>query len=178
MRTGRLALEPLDASHIAKMISGDDAALAASFGVRFPAPFKAPPLLGEDLPYFYKCALEQTTDMHWGLWLVSLRETGEVVGAAGFTGPPNADGAVYVGYSVYPHHEGKGYATEAVDTLIDWALERAPVRAVRATIPPWNKASARVAEKLGLSHVGMAHDEEVGEVLVYEMTFPAGTPAR
>jgi ribosomal-protein-alanine N-acetyltransferase len=173
MLTRRLALDPLDASHIAQMISGDARALAASLSVTFPVPFRAPPLLGEDLPYFYKRALEQSVDTSWGVWLISLRDTGEVVGAAGFTGAPNVDGVVYVGYSVYPHHERKGYATEAVDGLIEWALACERVRSIRATIPPWNAPSLRVAEKVGMSHVGMAHDEEVGEVLVYEMTFGA-----
>ena len=47
MRTRRLALEPLDASHIALMISGDVQSLAGTLHVQFPTPFKAPPLLGE-----------------------------------------------------------------------------------------------------------------------------------
>lgn len=175
MLTRRLALDPLDASHIAQMIAGDIAALAASLRVHFPIPFQAPPLLGEDLPYYHKRALEQPADTHWGVWLISLRETRVVVGAAGFTGAPNPEGIVYVGYSVYPHHERKGYATEAVEALINWAVGWENVRSVRATIPPWNAPSLRVAEKLGMSHIALAHDDEVGEVMVWEMTFPETT---
>ncbi len=169
MRTRRLALEPLDASHIALMVSGDVQALAAALHVHFPIPFAAPPLLDDDLLYFHKRALENPDAAHWGVWLISLRDGDEAVGAAGFTGAPNADGVVYVGYSIYPWHERRGYATEAVDALIAWAIECENVRAVRATIPPWNAPSLRVAAKLGMSQVGIAHDEEVGEVLVYEL---------
>ena len=40
---------------------------------------------------------------------------------------------------------------------------------MRATIPPDNIPSIRVAEKLGMELVGKGEDPEVGEVLLYEV---------
>src|SRR5688572_18598794 len=37
------------------------------------------------------------------------RDTGKTVGKCGFTGPPDADGAVEIAYVVDPEHQGKGY---------------------------------------------------------------------
>jgi [ribosomal protein S5]-alanine N-acetyltransferase len=73
---------------------------------------------------------------------------------------------------VLPSEEGKGYATEAARMLIAWAFEQPGVRAVEATIPPWHTASQRVATKCGMTKVGAAHDNEVGEVDVWEIRLP------
>jgi RimJ/RimL family protein N-acetyltransferase len=61
-----------------------------------------------------------------------------------------------------------GYGTEATGMLIDWAFEQPSVQAVRATIPPWNTPSIRVAEKLGMIVVGESEDAEAGKVIVYQ----------
>ena len=73
------------------------------------------------------------------------------VGLVGFKGPPGADGAVEIAYSVAPPYRGCGYATEAAGALIRWALEQPGCRAVVAPdTPRTNAASNRVLEKLGL----------------------------
>ena len=73
-----------------------------------------------------------------------------------------------LGYAIYPRFERRGYATEATRALISWSLDHVGVAAVRATIPPWNMPSLRVAQNVGMRQVGTARDEEVGEVLVFE----------
>jgi RimJ/RimL family protein N-acetyltransferase len=83
---------------------------------------------------------------------------------------------VTVGYAVYPAFQGLGFATEAVRGLVLWALAQPGVARVRATIPPANAASRRVAERAGLRPVGTDHDEEAGEVLVWEIEAPAPVP--
>ena len=45
-----------------------------------------------------------------------------VVGDIGFHGPPNRGGSVTVGYGLAPGARGQGYATEALRTLVAWAL--------------------------------------------------------
>jgi ribosomal-protein-alanine N-acetyltransferase len=52
----------------------------------------------------------------------------------------------------------KGYATEAMGGLIDWAFSHPEVRRIRAHTYPHLAASIRVLEQNGLSHVG-AGDE-------------------
>ena len=60
--------------------------------------------------------------------------------------------------------QGKGYATEAASTALEWARDRHPQLPIVAIIDPANTASARLAEKLGLRLVpgaGEAGDHEV-----------------
>ena len=50
----------------------------------------------------------------------------------GLTGPPDADGAVQIAYSIAPSYQGKGYATEAPLALVDYALNNSRVRTIYA----------------------------------------------
>ncbi len=88
-------------------------------------------------------------------------------------GPPDLSGAVLVGYTVYPEHEGHGFATEAVRGMIGWAFRQPGVREVRALAPVWNTPALRVAENVGMRPVGSDEDDDVGEVLVYAVSAPA-----
>src|SRR6266446_3946709 len=46
------------------------------------------------------------------------KESGEIVGGAGFKGARDAAGRVEIAYGVVPPREGRGYATEAARALI------------------------------------------------------------
>lgn len=73
---------------------------------------------------------------------------------------------------------GRGYATEGVDGLIQYATHDMPVglgmSRVRAMIQPTNQASLRIAEKLGMRSTGAFELLPVGEChrphAVYEHT--------
>lgn len=84
----------------------------------------------------------------WGVWLVRLKETGEVIGDIGFKGNPDGNGAVDIGYGFLPQHRGKGYATEAAKALVDWAFEHGAGRVTAETLRD-NHASIRVLRKTG-----------------------------
>jgi RimJ/RimL family protein N-acetyltransferase len=86
----------------------------------------------------------------WGAWLLFHGE--EVVGDAGFKGPPQ-DGEVELGYSVVPPHRRRGYATEAARALVDWALGQPGVERVVAETEPENAPSQRVLELIGMRRV-------------------------
>src|SRR6266851_2916052 len=80
-----------------------------------------------------------------------LRElTGVVVGAGGCGAGPDAQGVVVFGYSIYPEHQRRGFATEASRALVGWYFSDPRVRLVRATVPPDHTPSVRVVEKCGL----------------------------
>jgi RimJ/RimL family protein N-acetyltransferase len=59
------------------------------------------------------------------------------------------DAAVEIGYTIFPDDRGRGYATEAVTALVDWAARTSAVRVVLATISRGNDASVRVLERVG-----------------------------
>jgi RimJ/RimL family protein N-acetyltransferase len=56
--------------------------------------------------------------------------------------------------------------------MVDWAFSQPGVRIVRVLAPVWNTPAVHVAEKVGLRPVGSYEDDEVGEVLIYEMVKP------
>jgi RimJ/RimL family protein N-acetyltransferase len=81
-------------------------------------------------------------------------ESGLVIGNAGFTGPPDAEGMVEIAYGMVPDYQGRGYATEAASALVAWAAKNGRVAVVRAHTLPECNASTRVLEKCGFRHVG------------------------
>jgi len=88
----------------------------------------------------------------WGLWLFRYNTERMVVGAASFTGPPNASGEVEIGYQIVPAHRRRGLTVEGCRALIDWAFQDTATSAVVADCAPDNGASIRTLEKLGFVH--------------------------
>jgi RimJ/RimL family protein N-acetyltransferase len=86
-----------------------------------------------------------------GLWLLTLRDTGEFVGDCGLT-PQQVDGVteLEVGYHIRAALQGRGLATEAAAACRDHARDVLRVGRLIAIIDPRNRPSQRVAEKLGL----------------------------
>ena len=108
----------------------------------------------------------------WWAWVATLPD-GEEVGNGGFGGRPGPNRRLTVGYAVHEEHRSKGYATEMLELLAAWGLERAEIDVIRATIRPDNVASLKVAERAGFVATGeRLEDEEHGELLVFERRLP------
>ena len=65
-------------------------------------------------------------------------------------GPPES-GETEIGYNIVPSRQGRGYATEAVRTLLAMAWAHPQARSVTASTAPGNVASQRVLEKAGFA---------------------------
>jgi GNAT superfamily N-acetyltransferase len=91
-----------------------------------------------------------------------------IIGSVGFHGRPDATGRAEIGYQIEPASRGRGYATEAVRGMLDWAATEHEVRSFRASIAPDNAASLALASRLGFVVVGGRTDEVDGEELVLE----------
>lgn len=76
-----------------------------------------------------------------------------LLGDIGFHSPPDATGAVEIGYDILGAYRRQGYAVEASRALIDWAFQQPEVRAVVAETLMDNVASIRVLEKAGLHRI-------------------------
>ena len=100
------------------------------------------------------------------------RETGTTIGSCGFKGPPGTDGVVEIAYGVDPDQQGKGYATEAADALVDFAFGNANVDVVCAHTLPEANASTRVLTKCGFRFTGEVIDPEDGLVWRWEKRRP------
>jgi RimJ/RimL family protein N-acetyltransferase len=114
-----------------------------------------------------------------GPWLVRaivLPESRELIGHVGFHGPPGinslrAADAVEIGYTIFPGHRRNGYATEAVEALLDWGRAQG-IRRFVASVGPGNEPSLRIARRLGFVEVGRHWDDEDGEELEFELAEP------
>jgi RimJ/RimL family protein N-acetyltransferase len=165
--TDRLSLRPFTPDAIDALLAGDERRAAALVGAAFPMPLRPPPLMEEVLPMVRDRLRAFPAEEGWWSWLVVHEETARVVGSLGFGGPPDAEGAVMIGYATYPESDGRGFATEATRALVLWALAHPEVSRVCASVPPWNAASKRVAEKVGMRVIGTVWEEEIDDVLLY-----------
>ncbi|OWY21504.1 GNAT family N-acetyltransferase [Sphingobacteriales bacterium UPWRP_1] len=62
----------------------------------------------------------------------------------------------FLGYKIAQSHAGQGYITEALQTAIPWLFSTLRLHRIEANIMPGNRASVRVAEKLGFQNEGLA----------------------
>lgn len=99
----------------------------------------------------------------------SSREPRTAIGLTGFHGRPDSKGRVEIGYEVYAPFRRRGYASEAVRGMLQWAVRRHGVRRFAASIAPDNEPSMRLALGLGFRQVGAQIDDEDGLEFVYEL---------
>ena len=129
------------------------APLARALGARVPAQW---PPQGYDAAAraFLAARLSRHPEQAgWWGWYWVRREGALLVGTGGFKGPPSPGGEVELGYAVLPAHQRQGYASEAAEALIAWALAHPEVHHVSAETHPENAASLRVLEKCGLRYL-------------------------
>lgn len=169
--SARLRLTPMTVAALDALRAGDRSRLERVTGARFPDPLEPPPLTSDALGFFQETLQENPAIAPWWVRLIVVRDSGEAVGSIGFTGPPDADGAVVLGYSIYPAFQRQGIAAEAASALVEWAMQQPDVIVVRATIPPGHVASEGVAARAGLTRTDLVLDDPgEGPVVVWERT--------
>lgn len=90
----------------------------------------------------------------WGSdWKIDLK-TGLTIGGICFKGAPDTEGFVEIGYGIDEAYRQKGYATEAVGGIVNWALEQENVRCISAQTEPDNIRSQKVLLKNGFFRDG------------------------
>jgi RimJ/RimL family protein N-acetyltransferase len=95
--------------------------------------------------------------------------SGDIVGHAGFHGPPDESGMVEIGYTIEPEFRRRGYARATVAALIAYASNDPSVTRVRASISPDNTASLATVRPFGFVQVGEQMDEIDGLELIFEV---------
>ncbi|MEH7072953.1 GNAT family N-acetyltransferase [Neobacillus drentensis] len=64
--------------------------------------------------------------------------------------------SAFIGYFLDKKHNGKGYTTEAVKLLVDYAFKKLRLHRIEAGVMPHNIGSIRVLEKSGFHKEGLA----------------------
>lgn len=58
-----------------------------------------------------------------------------------------------IGFWMHPTQQGKGYTTEAAQTVVRWGFEHFGADAIEACYATWNVRSKRVLERIGMTEV-------------------------
>ena len=158
IRTARLILAPLDATHVAAL-----AAMLADPAVMtyFPRSMTLP-----ESEAWWRRTVERYGRHGTGLMAVLDAATGAFLGDCGlqirtFGGQTHLE----LGYHFTRAAWGHGYATEAARACLEAGFVEPGVARVVALIRPENQPSQRVARRLGMRveggvlHVGLVHDQ-------------------
>ena len=100
----------------------------------------------------------------WVQLSVEDRETGQLVGDVGLSPAEDDATVIKLGYTIAPAFQRRGYATEAITALIDYAFETLRADVARVYASAINKPSVRVAEKVGMQLVETIEREYDGEM--------------
>ncbi len=166
--TARLELIAMDYA-LARAQIEDRMKFFEMLGVRASAAWPPPLLDMEAMAYTRDRLARFPEEIGWQAWAwidpIELGGAKELVGFGGFTGQPDEDGAVELGYSVLPAREGQGYASEAVNALIAWARHDRRVRTIVAHTMEDGLASQKLLQRQGFS---LAPERPYPEVLRWE----------
>lgn len=154
IQSARLVLRPLKHDQLLKYINNDHS-LEEEFGL---LPTKKtiskslhnvltqsilPNVSDEDSGYLYNT-----------LWVIISKADHKIIGDICFVGAPDAEGEIEIGYGTYEEFRGKGFMTEAVACIIEWAKNQPKVKSIFATTAKTNIASYAILEKNNFVNIG------------------------
>lgn len=168
LETELTRLTPITAEIADGMVARSPAALETACRLRFPHPFRLPPMMADFLPAAAQRLRYEPQQAGWWGWLFAEKDTRNVLGSVGVSGPPDTTGAVGIAFSIYPSAENKGFTKEAVKAVVDWVIAQPGVKSLRMTIHPKNFAAVRIAQHAKFELKGTVVDAVVGEVHLYE----------
>jgi [ribosomal protein S5]-alanine N-acetyltransferase len=96
-----------------------------------------------------------------------VEEGNQLVGAAGFKGPPK-DGKVEIAYGTFEPFQSKGYGTKICRMLVDLSLKTDPSVIITARTFEIENHSARILQKNNFKFIGYVEDPEDGLVPEWE----------
>ncbi len=170
LRTARLELVPMSVGMVEAVLLGRREDAEAIARAEMPARWPNRELIERAFALSLDGVKAEPARFLWGARVVIAPGDGgrRVVGSIVFHGEPGADGVSEIAYGIEEASQGRGYATEAVEASVDWALHQPRVAAVQAATFAWHRASLRVIEKVGMKPVGTRDHETLGEMLVFE----------
>jgi len=166
LETDRLILKPLTHNQLLKYIK-DDHSLEKELNL-LPTKKNISTSLHDALA---QTILPNVSDrdkdyLYHTLWAIISKPDNRMVGDICFVGEPDAEGEIEIGYGTYEEFRGKGFMTEAVGRIVEWAKLQPKVKSIFATTEKQNVASYSILEKNNFLHIG-----EVDDMLSWKITF-------
>lgn len=81
------------------------------------------------------------------LWTAISKTDNKMVGDLCIVGEPNEEGEIEIGYGTYEEFQNKGFMTEIVSGIIEWAKTQSKVKSIIASTEKSNIASFKVLVK-------------------------------
>ena len=129
----------------------------------YPKPFDAERTRG-----WIQWNLQNYETYGFGLWAVTLKDTGEFIGDCGIS-MQEIDGEILpeIGYHIAKAHQRRGYAKEAAQAVRDWTFARTPFGMVYSYMKQSNLPSAAVARANGTTLLREFTDDEQEQTAIY-----------
>jgi len=163
--TPRLELIAASAA-VCRAATGARATLAELLSARVPASWP-PPLMADHLEGFARRIEAEPGLEGWLPWYWVTRQDRTLVGNGGFGARPALDGSAKIGYALVAEQQGRGFATEAVAGILEWAFAHSTLQRVVADTYPELTQSIRVLQKNGFRYSGPGRDDRT---IRYELT--------
>jgi len=105
-------------------------------------------------------------------WVVQLKSGGPVIGTIGFIWYSDENRSAELGYSFSREYWNRGFASQALKSVIDASFRSLPLNRIEAQHDVRNPASGRVMEKCGLRQEGILRNRilnkgEYADVALY-----------
>lgn len=154
IETERLLLIPLTFAQLNKYLQADhslEAELQVDETTRSISPELREALEQTILPN----VADSTKDyLYSTLWTAISKHDNKMVGDLCIIGEPNEDGEIEIGYGTYAEFQNKGFMTEAVGGIIQWARTQPKVISIKASTDKNNIASFTLLQKNQFQKVG------------------------
>jgi len=154
LETERLILKPLTYNQLLKYVMSDNS-LETELNLNG-ASRTISPELKEALE---KTILPNVADkkrdyLYSTIWTAISKTENKMVGDICMYGEPNADGEIEIGYGTYDEFQNKGFMTEIVKGIIEWAKNQPKVKSIIASTEKDNIASFSILRKNDFIKVG------------------------
>ncbi|HKO94182.1 MAG TPA: GNAT family N-acetyltransferase [Polyangiaceae bacterium] len=172
IQTDRLELVPMTPAFLEASLRGDREHAERLIAASVPAEWvNAAPVARRRLAQLQA----DPTLQPWLLRAVVSRSEPTMIGHVGFHTRPGekyldelAPGGVEFGYTIFEKWRRRGYAREAAEGLMDWALHQHGVTRFVLSISPTNVASLGLAQRLEFRKIGSHIDDEDGPEDIFE----------
>ena len=88
-------------------------------------------------------------------WVIRIKETDEFIGEIGIILSEKRFNKAEIYYSFLPRYWGKGYATEAVKSIINFGFQELKLHRMEAGVATENMRSIKILEKIGMRREGL-----------------------
>ncbi len=164
LETSRLKLVPLSHEQLL-LFKSNPQELATALNINYIERQNDPAVatdIEEAIEFWIKSTAEHRDIFQWYTnWEIILKESNLAIGGVGFAGFPDEAGNSIVGYGLDIRFHGKGYATEALATLLAWGFTKPELLVASAETNVGNLPSQRVLIKNGFNE--LSRDETLAK---------------